>query len=194
MKRHNNLYSKICSIENLTVADQNASRSKSHQKGVQDHLKNREENINSLHEMLTSKTFITSAYKTFTIFEPKRREIYRLPYFPDRIVHHAIMNILEPIWVPLFTSDTYSCIKGRGVHYAGEKIKETLRSDVEGTEYCLKIDVRKFYPSIDHEIIKKIIRFKIKDNDLLTLLDSIIDSAEGLPIGITSASYLRIFT
>lgn len=183
MKRHVNLYSQICSIENLTTADRNAARSKSYQKGVQDHIKNREENILALHEMMIGKTFITSAYKTFTIFEPKRREIYRLPYYPDRIVHHAIMNVLEPIWVPLFTADTYSCIKGRGVHSAGEKIKKALRTDIKGTEYCLKLDVQKFYPSVDHAILKKIIRLKIKDEDLLKLLDSIIDSAEGLPIG-----------
>ena len=183
MKRYGNLYEQICSIENLTAADRHASRGKSYQKGVQDHLKNREDNILRLHEMLINKMFVTSEYKTFTIFEPKRREIYRLPYYPDRIVHHAIMNVLEPIWVPIFTADTYSCIKGRGVHTAGEKIKQSLRSNISGTEYCLKIDVKKFYPSVDHAILKKIIRLKIKDIDLLTLLDSIIDSAEGLPIG-----------
>jgi len=183
MKRYTNLYFQICSIENLTQADLNASRGKSYQQGVKDHLKNREANILALHEMIIRKQFVTSSYKTFIIFEPKRREIYRLPYFPDRIVHHAIMNVLEPIWIQLFTADTYSCIKGRGVHSAGEKIKKTLRSDVSGTEFCLKIDVRKFYPSVDHDILKNIIRLKIKDIDLLTLLDSIIDSADGLPIG-----------
>ena len=119
----------------------------------------------------------------FKILRTKRREIYQLPYFPDRITHHAIMNILEPIWVSVFTSDTYSCIKNRGIHAAAKRLKRELKLDPEGTKYCLKIDVRKFYPSIDHEILKQVVRRKIKDKRLLWLLDEIIDSADGVPIG-----------
>lgn len=92
------------------------------------------------------------------------------------------MNILEPIWYKLFTFDTYSCIKGRGIHLAMKDVKEALK-DKEGTIYCLKLDIRKYYPSIDHEILKKIIRKKIKCKDTLWLLDEIIDSANGVPIG-----------
>lgn len=189
MKRIGNLYSKICSIDNLMLADQRASKGKYGQRGVREHAKNREANILALHETLMGKAFVTSGYKTFVIYEPKQRIIYRLPYFPDRIVHHGIMNILEPIWVPIFTDDTYSCIKGRGVHSAADKIKETLK-DEAGTRYCLKLDVRKFYPSVDHDVLKRIVRLKIKDKDLLILLDAIIDSAEGLPIGNYLSQYL----
>mgnify|MGYP000993595502 CR=1 FL=1 len=178
MKRKGNLYNSICSLENLHLADHLASKGKSGQFGVRDHIKNREANILKLHGMLSNKTFKTSDYKTFIIFEPKRREIFRLPYFPDRIVHHAIMNVLEPIWVSIFTTDSYSCIKGRGVHSAGRKLKEALKNE-PSTRYCLKLDVQKFYPNVDHDVLKEIVRKKIKDRDVLVLLDSIIDSAEG---------------
>lgn len=93
------------------------------------------------------------------------------------------MNVMEPIWTKVFTRDTYSCIKGRGIHSLVQKLQQDLRKDPEGTEYCLKIDIRKFYPSINHKILKEILRRKIKDKALLKLLDEIIDSAEGIPIG-----------
>lgn len=133
--------------------------------------------------MLLTGTYVTSKYKTFKIYEPKERIIFSLPYYPDRIIHHAIMNILEPIWVNIFIDNTYSCIKGRGIHKLAKDLKGDLQKDRENTKYCLKLDITKFYPSIDHDILKKIIRKKIKDKLLLVLLDSIIDSAEGVPIG-----------
>ena len=94
MKRIGNLYEKIISIENLNLADEKARKGKLTSYGVKKHDKNKDENILLLHEMLKNKTYKTSEYKTFKIFEPKEREIFQLPYFPDRIVHHAIMNIL----------------------------------------------------------------------------------------------------
>jgi retron-type reverse transcriptase len=182
MKRIGNLYGKIIDIDNLRLADEKARRGKLRSYGVKVHDKNREANILLLHEMLKNKTFRTSEYSIFKIYEPKEREIYRLPYYPDRIVHHAIMNILEPIWVAVFTADSFSCIKKRGIHGAMRKVKHALK-DVDNTQYCLKIDIRKFYPNIDHDILKQIIRKKIKCADTLWLLGHIIDSADGVPIG-----------
>jgi len=183
MTRINDLYNQVCSLENLQLADEKARKGKLRSHGVIKHDQNREQNLIRLHEMLKNGTFKTSKYDIFTIYEPKEREIYRLPYFPDRIVHHAVMNVLEPIWVSIFTADTYSCIKERGIHAAAKKVKKTLNKNPLDTKYCLKIDVKKFYPSIDHDILKQIIRRKIKDKRLLSLLDEIIDSAEGVPIG-----------
>ncbi len=182
MKRIGNIYEKIINLDNLRLADEKARRGKLRSHGVKRHDKNRDSNILKLHEDLKNKTFRTSEYDIFKIYEPKERIIYRLPYFPDRIVHHAIMNVLEPIWVSVFTTDTYSCIKNRGIHGAMVKVKAAMK-DVENTRYCLKIDVKKFYPSIDHDILKDIIRRKIKCKDTLELLDQIIDSAPGVPIG-----------
>ena len=182
MKRIGNLYDKIISVENLKLADERARKGKQNSYGVQVHDRNRDDNIRNLHKKLSNKTFKTSKYVTFRIFEPKERLIYRLPYYPDRIVHHAVMNILEPIWVSIFTSDTFSCIKGRGIHKAREKVLSAIR-DRESVRFCLKIDIRKFYPSIQHDVLKNIIRRKIKCQDTLLLLDEIIDSVDGVPIG-----------
>lgn len=183
MKRIGNLYEQIISVENLRQADKKARRGKLRTYGVQHHDKNREENIIALHKALRDKTFRTSKYDVFTIFEPKERQIFRLPYYPDRIVHHAVMNILEPIWTKVFTYNTYSCIKKRGITACADRVSKIIKGFNNKPLYCLKIDIKKFYPSIDHEVLKKIVRKKIKDKDLLWLLDEIIDSAEGLPIG-----------
>ena len=184
MKRVGNIFEKVISLENLRLADEKARKGKLHSYGVQLHDKNREDNLLALHESLKNGTFKTSKYHVFKIYEPKEREIFRLPYYPDRILHHAIMNILEPIWVSVFNKNTYSCIKNRGIHACAKDVKQALKTDVAGTRYCLKIDVRKFYPSINHEILKKVVRRKIKDSRLLALLDEIIDSVpSGVPIG-----------
>lgn len=191
MKRFSNLYEKIISIENLKLADSKARLGKENSYGVKIHDKNKEANIQKLHENLLMKTYKTSEYKVFTVFEPKEREIFRLPYYPDRIVHHAIMNILEPIWTKTFTYNTYSCIKRRGIEGCARQIDKILKSFSRSEKlYCLKIDIKKFYPSINHDVLKKIIRHKIKDKDLLWLLDEIIDSAKGLPIGNYLSQYL----
>lgn len=190
MKRIGNLYDKIISLENLRLADKRARKGKAKTYGVKVHDRNREANLLALHEQLKNGTYRTSQYSTFTIYEPKERVIYRLPYFPDRIVHHAVMNVLEPIWLSVFTADTYSCIKKRGIHAAARKLRRVIDKDKQGSRYCLKIDIRKFYPSINHDVLKTIVRRKIKDTQLLALLDEIIDSAEGLPIGNYLSQYL----
>jgi len=181
MKRFGNLFTTICSMDNLRLADMKARKQKGHQKGVKEFDRDREANLQALHQSLVDGSYRTSAYRVFPIYEPKERMIYMLPY-KDRIVHHALMNILEGILVPTFTADTYSCVKGKGVHKANEGLKRALK-DRPCTQYCLQLDVRKFYPTVDHEILKQILRRKIKDKQLLALLDSIIDSAEGIPIG-----------
>ena len=183
MKRIGNIFDEVISLENLRLADEKARKGKLKSYGVRVHDKNREANLLALHESLKNGTFKTSKYHIFTIYEPKERLIYRLPYYPDRILHHAIMNVLEPIWVSVFNKNTYSCIKNRGIHKCAKDVKQALKQDPDGTRYCLKIDVRKFYPSINHEILKKVVRRKIKDGRLLALLDEIIDSTDGVPIG-----------
>ena len=181
MKRIGRIYDKICSPENLYLAYTKARKGKTKTYGVILFEKNLEKNLKQIHKELITQSYSTSQYSVFTIYEPKERLVYRLP-FRDRIVHHAIMNILEPIWVSVFTTDSYSCIKGRGIHGVLKNLKRDLK-DIPGTQYCLKLDIKKFYPSIDHDILKAIIRRKIKDTRTLYLLDGIIDSAPGVPIG-----------
>jgi len=192
MKRTGNIYHSITSLANLQEADRKARKGKLDTYGVVQHDRNQEGNLLVLQDQLASKTYRTSTYDIFKVHEPKERIVYRLPYFPDRIAHHAIMNVLEPILVNSFTADTYSCIKKRGIHLLLNNLRHDLK-DVAGTRYCLKLDIKKFYPSIDHDVLKQLLRRKFKDPDLLWLLDEIIDSAPGLPIGNYLSQYLANF-
>lgn len=170
-------------MENIKLAHKNARKGKLHYSEVKMVEANSEKYFTEIHNMLKNKTFRNSEYEVFTrACNGKEREIFKLPYFPDRIIHHCIMNILEPIWMKTLIADTYSSLKGRGIHKGVKRVKLALK-DRPNTKYCLKMDVRKFYPSIDHVILKQIVRRKIKDKDLLWLLDEIIDSAKGVPIG-----------
>jgi RNA-directed DNA polymerase len=183
LKRYNNLYSKIYDMENIKLAHKNAKKGKAHYSEVKMVDTDPDKYFMKIHDMLKNKTFRNSEYEVFTRkCGDKEREIFKLPYFPDRIIHHCIMNILEPIWMKTLITDTYSSLKKRGIHKGVKRVKTALK-DKENTQYCLKMDVKKFYPSIDHDILKQIIRKKIKDKDLLWLLDEIIDSAKGVPIG-----------
>ena len=140
--------------------------------------------------LLKEKKFRNSKY---TIFAKKTdngkiREIYKLPYFPDRIVHHAIIQITEKIWKSTLIRDTYSSIKGRGIHDGVRRLTKALY-DKENTTHCLKLDISKYYPSINNSILKQFIRRKIKDKDTIWLLDEIIDSVRGVPIGNSLSQY-----
>lgn len=191
MKRINNIYDQVISIDNLLLADQTARRGKSMQSGIKRFDKNYEQHIADIYRELVTKTYKTSPYTTRVIKERKERIISILPY-RDRIVHHAIMNVLEPMFVATFTADTYSCIKGRGVHAASRALDKALSNQSE-TTYCLQLDIKKFYPSVDHNILKHLLRKKIKDKEMIWLLDSIIDSAPGLPIGNYLSQYFANF-
>lgn len=183
MKRCGYLYEKIYDMDNLRLAHKNASKGKQHYKEVKMINANPDYYLKQIYLMLKNKTFKNSKYETFIKKEyNKERLIHKLPYYPDRIIHHAIMQIVEPIWKSSLIKDTYSSIKGRGIHKGVKRIKQFLR-DKENTKYCLKLDISKFYPSIDNKILKQIIRKKIKDKGLLWLLDEIIDSTKGVPIG-----------
>jgi len=95
-------------------------------------------------------------------------------------------------FISTFTADTYSCIKKKGIHAAAAAVRNALR-DIPGTRYCLKLDIKKFYPNVDHEVLKQLLRRKFKDTYLLQLLDGIIDSAQGLPIGNYLSQYFANF-
>lgn len=105
--------------------------------------------------MLKNKTYKTSEYEIFEKQEGnKLRKIYKLPYFPDRICQWAIIQVIEPYLLRTLTDDTYSALPNRGVERARKKVVRALKTDVEGTEWCLKIDVKKYYPSINIDKLK----------------------------------------
>ena len=180
MKRYNGLHDKLCTIENIEVADNNARKNKNKKYGINKHDKNRQYENEDLVDKLFNLKYKTSKYSLYKIYEPKERIIYRLPYYPDRIAHHAIMNVVKDIWTKSFIHNTYSCIEGRGIHLCANNLKRDLRKYPNETTYCLKLDIRKFYPSIPHDGLKECIRKKIKDKDFLMILDEIIDSTDNV--------------
>lgn len=182
MKRIGYLFDKVCDIDNLRLAEINAGAGKGSRQEVAKFRANLEQNLSDLRDEFVNKTYHTSAYTCFIKHQPKERVIFKLPY-RDRVVQWAIMQVLVPIWTPIFTRDTYACIKGRGVHSLLRRLRQDLKNDPDGTIFCYKIDIRKFYPSITHSILKEVIRKRIKDPELLWLMDDIIESADGVPIG-----------
>lgn len=182
MRRHNNLFNRIVEIDNLRLAYKKAKRGKSSKSFVVRFDKKAESSLSNIQDILVGDSFKTSKYHTKWVYEPKKRLIYVLPFAPDRIVQHAIMNIIEPIWDNLLISDSYACRVGKGLHLGSKKCMEFVRK----YKYCLKCDISKFYPSIDHNILFKIIQRKIKCKPTLKLLEEIIYSIPGgknVPIG-----------
>lgn len=192
MRRHNNLYEQIYNLDNLILAEKKARRGKSKQKGVIEFDKNKNQNLINLSILLQKEEFRTSEYNIFTLYKKKERIIHQLPYYSDRIIHHAVINIIESILVDCFVSNTYNCIKGRGIHKGLNSLRKSLR-DKENTKYCLKIDIKKFYPNIDNNILKLLLRKKFKDKRLLSLLDNIIDSTKSVPLGNLLSQYFGNF-
>lgn len=193
MKRHNHLFEKIISEDNFWLAYKNAVRGKSKKKDVINFQKNLEENMRKLRQEVVDGTYKISSYYHFQLWSGhKWRDIFKLP-IRDRIVQHAIMNILKPIFIKMFIKDTYASIEGRGIHRGLKRVRGALK-DIENTTYCLKLDIHKFYPSIDQEILKRKLLRKFKDKKLLSLLFTIIDSHEqGVPIGNYTSQYFANF-
>ena len=153
MKRLGHIFEKVCDINNIELADDKARKNKIKKYGINRHDKHRTKENLKLSEDIKNQNYHTSEYSTFVIYEPKERIIYRLPYYPDRITHHAIMNVLESFFVRTFITNTYSCIKSRGIHKLAKDLKKVLKNNPEDTKYCLKFDIKKFYPSINHEVL-----------------------------------------
>lgn len=184
MKRYGNLKKQILSETNLIQSEHNARKGKNKTYGVKRFDKRDELTLEKIAQMLDDLSYRTSEYHVFKIYEPKERVIYQLPYYPDRIVHHVLLNVLEPILVNWFITNTYSCIKERGIHKMSSDIERDLRRYPENTKWCLKIDIKKFYPSINQEILILMLRRKIKDEWLIQVLSEIIHSTNnGVPIG-----------
>lgn len=193
MKVYKHLWEQIITFDNFKLAYKNATRGKKHYKevkwieryGVNKYLR-------KLLKEVTNKTYKVSPYDVFNLFTgDKWREIYRLP-MRDRIVQHALMNVIEPLFRETFIVDTYSSIKYKGTHYGLSRVKKALAS---GEYYWyLKLDIHKCYPSLDKDILKRKLARKFSDKDLLWLLYEIIDSCEhGVPIGNYTSQYFNNF-
>jgi retron-type reverse transcriptase len=172
MKRYGNLWPQITDFTNLIEAARKAQRGKRFQENVLAFNYNIETNLLELQEELIAKAYRPGPYKTFQIVEPKKRMISAAPY-RDRVVHHALCNVIAPIFERTFTPDSYANRKGYGTHRALRKFVKYART----SRYVLQCDIRKYFPSIDHEILKTIIRRKIKCRETLWLIETIIDAS-----------------
>ena len=153
---------------------------------------NESENINSLIESLNNETYSFEGYIRFPVFEPKER-IVDAPHFKDKIVQLAINNVLKEIYNPTFIFDSYACIDNKGTHRCVDRISHLIRKakwEYGEDTYIVKLDIRKFFYSIDRELLKKLLVKKIRCKKSLRLIFKIIDSADvidssGLPLGNT---------
>lgn len=196
MKRIGNLFERIVNIDNLRLAAQNASSKKKHYSEVVEFFKDPEPLLLKLRESLLNGTYRTSRYVEFERMEgSKVRRIYKLPFYPDRIVHWAILQIIEPVFLKSFIQTTYSAIPGRGTHKALDKVKKDIIQNPQN-KYFVKLDIRKYYASINHDILKRLLARKFKDKRLLNILYEIIDSLppdKGVPIGNYLSQYFGNF-
>lgn len=195
MKRYGNLFEKIVDFENLYYGYRKASLGHRENVEVLEYMLCYEARLFEIQKELIDKTYHTGQYKSFFVYEPKKRLIMALP-FRDRIVHHALCNIIEPIFEAGFISDSYACRTGKGSHRGLKKVEHFINALGKDC-YVLKCDVRKYFYTIDHAVLKQIIRRKIKCKDTLWLIDNIIDSNHietGIPIGnLTSQLFANIY-
>ncbi len=177
-----NLWDNFISVDNFQLALKRAVRGRRSKPAIAKFLCNADYNIEQLRQMVANDKFRTSPYRTMEITDPKRRTISILPFYPDRIVHHAIINILGPIWERKFISDSYAGRNGRGLHAASRRVMEFARHN----KYVLKCDIRKFYPSIPHDTMFKVVQKHVPDKKMQQIMHEIINSTnspKGLPIG-----------
>lgn len=198
MKRIGNVYSKIYSMENLYEAHKKARKDKGYYKEVKMVDENPGLYLSVIQYMLKNHTYEISLddYTVQTINDKgKERELWKLPYFPHRIIQWAILLQIEDVFHKVFTEFTCASLKGRGIHYALKRTRDIVNNHQDESKYCLKMDVHHFYQNIDHEILKQMLRKKFKDKELLWLLDMIIDSRKpvGVPIGSYLSQYLANF-
>lgn len=170
MKRHGNLWDTLISFPNLLRAAKNSARGKRFLPPVLKFHSELEHELFKLGHELREKTYRPGGYRTFQIHTPKKRLISAAPY-RDRVVHHALVNVLEPIYEHCFIHDSYACRKGKGTHAAMRRVQHFAQRHT----WAWKADIAKFFPSIDHAILKTLLARKIKDPDVLWLAHLLID-------------------
>ena len=172
MKRYGNLWSQVVAFENLLQAARQAQCGKRYRPNVLVFNYDLDQELLRLQSELTQKTYTPGGYRTFRIRDPKSRLISAAPY-RDRVVHHALCNIIVPLIERTFIADTYANRSGYGTHRALKRFTQFARS----SRYVLQCDIRKYFPNLDHAILKAVLRQKIKCPDTLWLIDRIIDGS-----------------
>jgi retron-type reverse transcriptase len=206
MKVFINLFYKLTDTENLFFAWEGFKKDKKKKEDVLSFEKNMETEIFKLHRELTSFTYKHSGYTGFYISDPKRRHIHKA-IVRDRVLHHVVMNILYPLYDKIFIHNSFSCRVGKGTHKGVQALRSMLLKVSKNntkTVYVLKCDVQKFFDSVDHDILIRILGERIKDAQLMNLLTEITDSftgeqsnlfeRRGIPIGnLTSQLFANVY-
>ena len=180
MKTYRNLYPQVWNFENLLMAYRKARKGKRGKIYVAAFERQQEEELFALQEQLRQKTYAPGAYNSFYVHEPKQRLISAAP-FKDRVAHHALCQVIEPLWEPRFIYDSYANRIGKGTHRALNRATGFARR----YRYFLQCDVRQFFPSIDHAILRAEIARLVGDKDVLWLCDVILESG----VGVLSEAY-----
>lgn len=206
MRIYKNIFEKIISLENLFAAWDVFKSDKRDRRDVQGFEMRLEENIFELHRDLRAKRYKHGAYSGFLIHDPKLRHIHKATV-SDRVLHHAIFTALNPVFEPTFIANSFSCRVGKGTHKGVETLASILRKTSgnghNGT-FALKCDVRKFFDTVDHDILLRILNKRIKDADAMWLMREIVESyisnasnvfeRKGVPIGnLTSQLFANLY-
>lgn len=194
MKRYGNLFHKVYDFDNLRKAYLQARKNKRYHYDVLKFTADLEDNLLDIQEDLQWTMYKQGPYHHFHVTVPKLRFI-SAPKFRDRVMHHALINVVEPILDKRFYEHSYACRAGRGTHKAAATLQRWIRNlSFEGKKvYALKCDISKYFASIDHLVLKRVLARVFKDPDILWLFDVIIDSKEGgvgIPIGNLSSQLL----
>jgi RNA-directed DNA polymerase len=190
MKRVGNIYDQICSFENVRKAAIEAMRNKSLTRQMKSFASNFERNCHDLAMNLQTFNFPACTYSIKIVSEPKVRQILIAPFY-WRVVHQAIAIVLKETWNGSLINNTYACIPERGIHKALRDVQKAMNAE-KAPLYALKIDVKKYFDNVDHQVLKSIIERKIKDQKALKLINFIIDSmkgGKGIPIGNLTSQY-----
>jgi len=197
MKRVGFIFDKIYDRNNIRSAIYNASKGKKKKRMVKWVLANEEKCIEEVHLMLKNKTYIPSPYYEAKIIDgisKKERTIYKPKFYPDQIIHWALMLQIDFIIKRGMYKWSCASVPKRGQHYAKDRVEKWIRGDFKNTKYILKLDIKKYYPSISQDILKVKFKKVIKDTNVLWLIDSIIDSHDkGLPIGNYTSQWFANF-
>ena len=190
MNRANNLIEKVAALDNLYLAFWKASKGKRYSESVLIYQDDLDRNLHQLQDEILRGSVEVGDYHIFKIFDPKEREICAAA-FREQVLHHALMNVCHDYFERVQIIDSYASRKGKGTHAAVERAKMFSKQNA----YFLKLDIKKFFASLHHDVMKAQVRRIIKDTTILEIFDTIIDSYEispkqGVPIGNLTSQYL----
>lgn len=175
MKTYRNLYPQVCAFENIYRAYRKARKGKRGATATADFEFEQERELIRLRDELQTQTWQPGPYHSFYIHDPKKRLISAAP-FRDRVVHHALCNVIEPLWDARFIDDTYANRKGKGTHAALDRCQQFARR----FGYVLQCDVKQYFPSIDHALLRVELARWIADDAVMNLCDRILASGVGV--------------